>query len=155
MTLEDVYQILRILITSELVEYDVEEVDETDALQEMFVNPHIVGYSVAWQDMVDNYAPLPLVLAGPGETIPTLEEVNDNDDQGRGGVRRDGRKSGRGRRGGRIVVGGVIGHGWGGGGVGEGGGDEGGGGVVRGRGGVVRGRGGRWRMDRIGQGGPV
>lgn len=61
---KDVYQILWIPITREMVEYDVEEVGGTDALREVFVDPQIVGYSMAWQDMVDNYAPLPSVLAG-------------------------------------------------------------------------------------------
>lgn len=36
---EDVYQILRIPITWELVEYDVEEADGTDALREVFGDP--------------------------------------------------------------------------------------------------------------------
>ncbi|XP_057864536.1 uncharacterized protein LOC131072410 [Cryptomeria japonica] len=139
MTLEDVYQILWILIIVELVVYDVEEVGKTYALQEVFDDPHIAGYLVAWQDMVDIYAPLSSVLVGligsflipdrrahePREPIPALEEVNDDDDdQGRGGGHRGGgRGRGKGRRGGR---GGVIGHDRGVGGGGGGGGDEGG-----------------------------
>lgn len=42
--------------------YDVEEVNGIDALQEVFDDPHIAGYSVAWQDTVDSYTSLPSVL---------------------------------------------------------------------------------------------
>ncbi|XP_059071254.1 serine/threonine-protein phosphatase 7 long form homolog [Cryptomeria japonica] len=63
-TLKDVYRIIWIPITGDLVVYDVEKIGRTDALREVFGDPYIAGYSVAWQDMVDSYAPLPSVLAG-------------------------------------------------------------------------------------------
>lgn len=63
-TPEDVYLILWILITGELVVYDVEEIGGADALQDIFGDPLIVGYSVGWQEMVDGYAPLPSVIVG-------------------------------------------------------------------------------------------
>ncbi|XP_059068492.1 protein argonaute 2-like [Cryptomeria japonica] len=127
----------------ELAKYDVEEAGGTDALLEVFFDPHIAGGHTVYQldgvECSDRWC-------RPGEIILTLEEV-DNDDQGGGG---QGRRRSRGRSGGRIVVGGAVGHGRGGGGGGAGGGDE--GGVVRVRG-VVRGRGGGWRMGGVGLGG--
>lgn len=63
-TPEDVYWILQIPIVGEMDAYDVEEVGRTDALREVFDNPYIAGYSMASQDMVDSYAPLPSVSVG-------------------------------------------------------------------------------------------
>lgn len=62
-TPKDVYRILWIPISGDLVQYDVEEKGGTMALREVFANPKLIGYSVAWQDM-DKYAPLPSVVAG-------------------------------------------------------------------------------------------
>ncbi|XP_059066280.1 uncharacterized protein LOC131857610 [Cryptomeria japonica] len=147
-TPKDVYRILRISITGELVVYDVEESGGIDAMREVFVDPQIASYSVAWQDMVDNYGPLLSVLAGlngsflipdkrfprltwPREPIPALDEVDDDDDQGgEGGCQGGGRGPGRGRR---VARGGVIGNGRRAGG-GRGGGYEGGDGRGGGRG---------------------
>lgn len=47
-TSEDVYQILWIPIIGEVVEYDAEDPSRTDALREVFVDPHITGYSAVW-----------------------------------------------------------------------------------------------------------
>lgn len=47
-TPEDVYKILWILITGEIVQYDVEEQCRTTALREVFAVPQLSGYSVAW-----------------------------------------------------------------------------------------------------------
>lgn len=42
----------------------MEEVSGTNALREVFGDPHLFGYLVVWQDMVDSYSPLLSVLVG-------------------------------------------------------------------------------------------
>ncbi|XP_059070328.1 glycine-rich cell wall structural protein 1.8-like [Cryptomeria japonica] len=133
-TLEDVYRILQMLITGELVEYNVEEVNGTDTLWEGEGGGRRGGRRGWGRGRRGGRGG----AIGHGRGVGGGEGGGGDEGASGRGVRGRGRRSGRG---------GSIRHGRGAGGGRGGGGDEGGGG----RG--VRGRGGGWRG--VGRGGLV
>ncbi|XP_059066342.1 protein MAINTENANCE OF MERISTEMS-like [Cryptomeria japonica] len=62
-TLEDVYMILHIPITGELVQYDHHEMGGTTTLRKVFDDEMIDGSKVRWEDMLMYYEPLTSILA--------------------------------------------------------------------------------------------
>lgn len=62
--LEDVYRILHILVTSELVQYDFQDHGGTEACKDIFGDESIGRGEIRWEDMIMYYETLPVILAG-------------------------------------------------------------------------------------------
>ncbi|XP_059076277.1 protein MAIN-LIKE 1-like [Cryptomeria japonica] len=62
-TLEDVYRILHIHFTGELVQYDYHDLRSIEACKEVFGDESIDGGEIRWEDMIMHYETLPVILA--------------------------------------------------------------------------------------------
>ena len=61
-TLEDVYRILRLPITRELVQYD--QHGGIEVCQDIFSDDELDEDEISWSFMLETYEPLPIVLTG-------------------------------------------------------------------------------------------